>query len=360
MTSFRGRLPATSDKISFNKGYLPGALSSLPLDNLLPNYFANKRNVFNVIFVKKAWLWTTLAWFAHWVTGLLARTEALSGPTAAVAGKEWRRRMVYRPLARYIAATIAWLLCECGVFVLNAQMSVEIRVILTGLEQTHACAAVTTWFFGPSLSDRVLVFSGAQCVPATLGSASPVHHQAMAAGAVEAAVSGNSEVDAARAQSINDPNHVVDSSHCYSRPDDIYLETAETGSESIKGRKANVEGGRAYWRGGHDISGHSFLLTLSSLLLLTEIAPTLSVLAGGSGGSSPSAGPAGVTPTLSPAMMRMEQLNSARKAATIFTLAIVGIWWWMLLVGFSSNSWQGEHIGKAGIPYADTSVDASH
>ena len=104
MTSFRGRLPAASSSISFSKSYIPGPLAALDLSILSPSYFANKRNLFNVIFVKKAWLWTTIAWGVHWLAGLVLGDENARGT-------EWKRQVVYRPLSRYILATVYWLLC---------------------------------------------------------------------------------------------------------------------------------------------------------------------------------------------------------------------------------------------------------
>lgn len=181
---------------------------------------------------------------------------------------------------------------------------------------------VTTWFFGPSFSDRVLLLSGAECVPASLSSSS-------------SSLSGLPDVDAPHAQSINDPNHIVDNKHCFSQPDDIFLpensDTLASGASSASSAGftsgMNADQGRVYWKGGHDISGHSFLLTLSSLLLITEIGPTLS-----SFGQQTVAASNSVTPTLSPALTRLEQVNKVRRVAALLTLGLVGIWWWMLLV----------------------------
>lgn len=126
-------MPSPPDVIAFTKSSIPtGPLSSLNLGELNPNYFANKRNIFNVIFVKRAWGWTTLCFLVHWTSGLV--TEYLASPTTipsrtalnGVAGIEKdaldarerdtsnvrRKAVIWRPLARYILATTYWLLCE--------------------------------------------------------------------------------------------------------------------------------------------------------------------------------------------------------------------------------------------------------
>lgn len=156
--------------------------------------------------------------------------------------------------------------------------------------------------------------------------------------------SSYSSSDSAHAQSVNDPNHIVDNSHCYSRPDDAYLPDSQQDMEKGSSSAAAVGASgteeseraeafkRAYWRGGHDISGHSFLLTHSSLLLLTEIAPTVNALT-----SSFSSGTGAiVTPALPPSRARMERFSRIRQFAAFGTLALIGIWWWMLLVRIDS------------------------
>ncbi|GAB1521304.1 hypothetical protein RhiTH_004397 [Rhizoctonia solani] len=78
------------------------------------SYFARKSNIFNQLFVKKAWGWTSGAFFALWFTS----PGHLRKPGRVV---EW--------------------------------------VIATGI-----WALFTMWFFGPSLFHRLASASGAQCV----------------------------------------------------------------------------------------------------------------------------------------------------------------------------------------------------
>lgn len=89
-------------------------LAHFPHPLATSHYFANKRNILNVYFIKKAWAWTTAAFFLNWYTSPY--------------GIRARRRLV-----QYLLATFAWLL-------------------------------FTAWFFGPSLFERLSVASGAQCI----------------------------------------------------------------------------------------------------------------------------------------------------------------------------------------------------
>jgi hypothetical protein len=78
---------------------------------------------------------------------------------------------------------------------------------------------VTQWFFGPPIIDRGFLLTGGQCE------------------LVEQAEAGNIEMDNAR--------------------------------QFLTGVACKAVGGK--WRGGHDISGHVFLLVLGSLFLLQEV-----------------------------------------------------------------------------------------
>lgn len=159
--------------------------------------------------------------------------------------------------------------------------------------------------------------------------------------------------DAGHAQSAAEPNVVLEPSACaYSRPDDIHVDTwsdvledghdtmASVQADSAKGASAasvlspsddrKKSSNKAIWKGGHDISGHTFLLSLSSMLIITEIGPTLAALASSSSSSIPASVSAAV-PTPTPARKRLE-LHVLRKAAAYAGLALVGLWWWMILV----------------------------
>jgi hypothetical protein len=92
--------------------------TSNPILSLLPHpskaFFAQKSNIFNVLFVKKAWGWTSLAFLALWFT---------SPPSLRTPSR----------IGSWLAATFIW-------------------------------AAFTTWFFGPALFDRLTTVSGGECI----------------------------------------------------------------------------------------------------------------------------------------------------------------------------------------------------
>ena len=98
-------------------------LTHLPHPLSTTHYFATKSNPINVYFIKKAWGWTTAAFFFSWFTG----------PPQI--------RSVHRIL-KYLTLLVIWLL-------------------------------FTSWFFGPAIFERVIVASGGQCV-ISLPSGDPV------------------------------------------------------------------------------------------------------------------------------------------------------------------------------------------
>ncbi|KAG6918546.1 hypothetical protein DXG01_013636 [Tephrocybe rancida] len=83
-----------------------------PLSNT--HYFANKANFLNVYFIKKAWGWTTAAFFLLWIT---------SPPSIRT-----RERVL-----KWVVQTGMWLI-------------------------------FTAWFFGPAIFERLIAASGGECV----------------------------------------------------------------------------------------------------------------------------------------------------------------------------------------------------
>lgn len=129
--------------------------------HLAPSYFAQKHNLFNVLFVKIGWLWISSAFVVFLFTH--------GGPPAVLTPRR------VQALVRFSLVTAWWV-------------------------------AVTKWFFGPPLMDRTFVLTGGAC-----------------------------EGDVA----------------------------------ILTGAACKVAGGR--WNGGHDISGHVFLLVLGSTFLWMEV-----------------------------------------------------------------------------------------
>jgi hypothetical protein len=149
-----------------------------------PSYFAQKRNVFNVYFVKRGWFWVTVA------LAIFIGTHPSLGPS--LRPTITRRRI--QAVARWGLATLVWI-------------------------------AVTQWFFGPPLIDRSFKLTGGAC------------------------------------EILSDPS--------------VRLKTgtiSET-KDYFTAAACKIAGGQ--WKGGHDISGHVFLLILGSALLWFEVLPAI-------------------------------------------------------------------------------------
>ncbi|KII92974.1 hypothetical protein PLICRDRAFT_155920 [Plicaturopsis crispa FD-325 SS-3] len=89
-------------------------LTHLPHPLQHSDYFASKSNLLNVVFIKRAWAWTSAAFLALWWT---------SAPHART-----KRRVV-----QWAAETAVWLV-------------------------------FTSWFFGPAVLERLIAASGGECV----------------------------------------------------------------------------------------------------------------------------------------------------------------------------------------------------
>ncbi|EHY57637.1 hypothetical protein HRR83_005455 [Exophiala dermatitidis] len=138
------------------------------------NYFAGKRNLINIYFVKMGWFWSTLAFVL---------LQATTRPRSSIAQKHYIQAGL-----RYALVTLSWFL-------------------------------TTQWCFGPALIDRSFTITGGHCEPHPFNEASLK--------------------DAVKLSQIN------------------------------SGVLCKAYGGN--WHGGHDISGHVFMLVLSSAFLLYEL-----------------------------------------------------------------------------------------
>ncbi|KAJ1824481.1 hypothetical protein GGH91_001824 [Coemansia sp. RSA 2671] len=185
-------------------GRSPAALASASA----PSPWASKRNPLNTYLAKFAWAWTTMLFVAML-------------PFAAAPA---------RVVLRYATATLYWL-------------------------------AMTRWFFGPPLFDRLFVHTGGEC--------------------------------------------------------QLPLPASDTPYSMSACRSA---GGA--WAGGHDVSGHCFLLLHSGLFLAEEVlAPLLLLLLASLEHRGPAASPA------------------ARWALLAATLGLVGVW--LLMLFFTAKYFHG-------------------
>lgn len=170
-------------------------LSHLPHPLHHQSIFAQRANIFNTLFVKKAWGWTSAAFAAAWLT---------SPP-------DTRTREMW---LRWAAATAVW-----GTF--------------------------AAWFFGPGVLERLLVASGGRCVlqlpPDTPGQPPTIL--------------------------------TVPFEYCYSKTtiSPTTHPTLFTASpiSTLSSTWAAIP--RLY--SGHDVSGHIFLLTLSTFFLHSQLEP---------------------------------------------------------------------------------------
>ncbi|KAJ2344963.1 hypothetical protein GGF43_005332, partial [Coemansia sp. RSA 2618] len=162
-------------------------------------------------------------------------------------------------------AKVAWgwtsALCAAAVAVRaptrapSATAGAVLRYVLASLYWV----VMARWFFGPSLFDRVFVHTGGSCQSASLQASAPV-----------------ASLQACRAA-----------------------------------------GGR--WAGGHDVSGHCFLLIHSALFLAEEaVAPLLAAAAASA--AAPGARRSGMS----------QALSVARRVVLVATLALIAVWVFML------------------------------
>lgn len=208
-----------------------------------------ERNIFNQIFVKKAWAWTSLAFFL--LLSVKATTPPPNRPTLSSYAK---------PLIRYACATGYWLL-------------------------------FTAWFFGPSVTDRILMLTGAQCVPSSHLSASM-----------------NDQSSSAMSATVP----VLEHDHCLSGSEARKTLKAQLAGSVLSGNAPDYSTSPAYWQGGHDISGHTFMLVHASLFLLQEIAPFFSAL-------------------WQPRQSQQGIKDSWRRGAVMVVAGLMALWWAMLL-----------------------------
>ncbi|KAJ9651993.1 hypothetical protein H2198_008772 [Neophaeococcomyces mojaviensis] len=155
-----------------------GITSEINAPHIPVNYFSSKRNLVNLLFVKRGWFWTSLA---------LLFLQLTSKASSASPTPNKRANHYLQAFLRYCLLTLTWVF-------------------------------VTQWFFGPPLVDRSFTLTGG---------------------------------------------------HCEGLPAKIADNPAAKLATIYSGSVCKAAGG--YWRGGHDISGHVFMLVLSSASLLYEM-----------------------------------------------------------------------------------------
>lgn len=181
--------------------------------HLAPSYFATKRNVFNVYFVKQGWAWITVAVLGFSFLAARGRHAIalpfdrysfpaqrlgdLGGESKQRDERDSRIRRLWQVVLRYFLATCAWVF-------------------------------VTQWFFGPSITDRVYGWTGGACRRALSKEA-------------QYSIEGDKAAEVIAG--------VASSAAC------------------------RVAGG--IMMGGYDVSGHVFLLVLGSGMVWLEVLPVI-------------------------------------------------------------------------------------
>ncbi|OWZ38491.1 hypothetical protein C356_04283 [Cryptococcus neoformans c45] len=250
-------------------------------------YFARKSNILNVIFVKRAWAWTSAIYLLHLVTSPRNRSSMFSFSTSPNGGR-------IRRLLVWVAATAFW-------------------------------AIFARWFFGAGLGDRIIALTGGNCALPLPPSISPIlarHTFGKLFTAGPQGSSGEEKIYIALPYKF-----------CTGVPltpgalPELFALLPGGG----KGTAIPPGGGpttsheslaplpRPRWHKGFDISGHSFLLTLCIMVLGRELAPTWQAWAGGK-----TAG-----------LLNGRGRGWKGKIHGLIALAatgLIGIWMWMVLM----------------------------
>jgi len=157
------------------------------------HYYANKANPLNVYFIKRTWAWASVTFFLSWFTS----------PEPMRTSRRW---------AKWATETAIWLL-------------------------------FTTWFFGPSIFERVILASGGECVLA-LPTGDPM---------------------------------IVPTELCLARSSLSPASHPQIFPQSLSFTLPLDWHSAPRLRRGHDVSGHIFLLTMSSLFLADQLRYSLGV-----------------------------------------------------------------------------------
>ena len=232
------------------------------------NYFNDKGNFLNQIFVKKGWAWTTIIIVAFYALILLKKVEGHN-----TGGATNKYKIISRAVINYILVTVWWIF-------------------------------FTQWFFGLPIMDRVFVFTGGKCT--NVSEELYLKHK-LSPHLFEKLVTLVDENGAslAAATAATFESSAIPSYLC----------------RKVKGS----------WEGGHDPSGHVFLLIHSSLYLVFESLPywqpwsklrndmqVLKIEA------------RSLATTWKTKLLKTTKFISGHPH--ILVISLVGLWWWMLFM----------------------------
>lgn len=260
-------------------------------------YFARKRNLVNVIFVKRAWAWTTAAYLFHLLTTprradvSMPSTDHIPGyvnPALHVTSPHMRGSRAQR-LAALVLASLAWIL-------------------------------FTAWCFGAGLGDRIIAMSGGVCsVPLPKGMDNSHVQRLINPADPESAVLAAQLLQHPHLHKGDITYFPLPARYCMRSPlnpltHPMLFKLLETTHEVHKDIHAALHLPPPRFSGGFDISGHAFLLTLGALILAAEVAPSWKAYRA-----------RGYT-------QRTGQKARIHAIATVLATALIGLWVWMLFM----------------------------
>ncbi|OCF44542.1 hypothetical protein I317_01614 [Kwoniella heveanensis CBS 569] len=248
-------------------------------------YFARKSNILNVLFVKRAWGWTSLLYLAHLLTSPPSTATTDSG-----IGSRARR------LAVWILATGAWLL-------------------------------FARWAFGAGLGDRIIAATGGNCAVrlptgVDLTAARQAFPTLFTSGSDAPSVSSGRQ-----SGTIYVP---LPPQFCSGVPlnsaslPELFdlLPSSAVGKIEATSQHAPLQAlPRPRWHRGFDISGHAFLLTLSVMVLARELIETWRRWAASS-----------IKPRRRVVHVDRGWLGVLHHCSGIAGTALVAVWAWMILM----------------------------
>lgn len=198
-------------------------------------------------FAKKAWFWTTLVFISHLFTTPNLLSYPLLSPSSSPSSSRPPLLKGYqsprRRIAKYLAATTFWIL-------------------------------LTIWMVGPGLFERTMVWSGGECSLAV--------PEEVCSGLVDCqGVINTALVRQGAEQGM--AFVTVPTRFCTTRTPitpKTFPALFLTGSDRNEGGETSTLSSRwthlrPHWSGGHDVSGHVFLLTMSALLMIDQCLPTV-------------------------------------------------------------------------------------
>ncbi|ORY25448.1 inositol phospholipid synthesis and fat-storage-inducing TM-domain-containing protein [Naematelia encephala] len=267
-------------------------------------YFARKSNIVNQWFIKLCWFWTSLIYLVHLFTSPSSRSQSSSGTATKTTSRIERR---FSRFAAFLLATAIWY-------------------------------GFTSWFFGAGLGDRVIALSGGACaVPLPESWELDLEELAKLFPGQLPIIAKEKQGQQLYLPLPHSFCHTATALTPKSHPDLFSLLSAASSSWPA-GKAANTLHPteahpdlvlpRPRWHRGFDISGHTFLLTMSALLLARELAPSWRAWV-----RQQQISIANQTSTTSaPTSHRRLSVHTVHRLVTLLGTALVALWLWMLLM----------------------------